>query len=156
MDCVDSTLVSRWVKNTTEMPDIIKPVSRSWQQWFLWRHHALRLTGEPRQWWGVLWSIKFISGIQVQINLLTEAISPSPVGFLVTTSHFSGVVTIICVLAISAFVNCISRKWIRIRKFPENWAYRSTRVLLLRAIEDVFQVFWQFLLPVPSLVHYKN
>ena len=38
----------------------------------------------------------------------TEESSPSPVGFLVTTSHFSGVVTIICVSAISLFVNCIS------------------------------------------------
>lgn len=38
----------------------------------------------------------------------TDASSPSPVGFLVTTSHFSGVVTMICVCAISDFVNCMS------------------------------------------------
>lgn len=41
-------------------------------------------------------------------NELTDASSPSPVGFRVTTSHFSGVVTIICVSAISARVSCIS------------------------------------------------
>ena len=38
----------------------------------------------------------------------TDANSPSPVGLRVTTSHFSGVVTIICVSAISALVSCIS------------------------------------------------
>ena len=41
----------------------------------------------------------------------TEANSPSPVGFLVTTSHFSGVVTMICVSAISALVSCISPRF---------------------------------------------
>lgn len=38
----------------------------------------------------------------------TEASSPSPVGFRVTTSHFSGVVTMICVSLISCFVSCMS------------------------------------------------
>ena len=39
---------------------------------------------------------------------LTDAISPSPVGLRVTTSHFSGVVTMICVSAISLLVSCMS------------------------------------------------
>lgn len=42
--------------------------------------------------------------------MLTDASSPSPVGLRVTTSHFSGVVTMIWVSAISALVSCISPK----------------------------------------------
>lgn len=46
--------------------------------------------------------------IGTKIMRPTDASSPSPVGFRVTTSHFSGVVTMICVSAISFFVSCIS------------------------------------------------
>ena len=42
------------------------------------------------------------------IEGLTETRSSSPEVLRVTTSHFSGVVTIRCVAAISALVNCIS------------------------------------------------
>lgn len=55
---------------------------------------------------GVL--VRWKSGAYCNEGHPTEASSPSPVGFLVTTSHFSGVVTMIWVSAISARVICIS------------------------------------------------
>ena len=52
--------------------------------------------------------IDLLAESKMQSGRQTEEIAPSPVGCLVTTSHFSGVVTIICVSAISFFVSCMS------------------------------------------------
>lgn len=74
--------------------------------------------------------VGFQKRLRASVADLTEAISPSPVGFLVTTSHFSGVVTIICVLAISAFVSCMSpTQHIKIEVFEAGATYLSALVL---------------------------
>src|ERR1700761_7664360 len=64
-------------------------------------------------------------------DIYTDAISPSPVGFRVTTSHFSGVVTMICVSATSAFVNCMSPVSSRTR-IASHWS-RLTNFLTISA-----------------------